>query len=158
IRLITDLLDFEKATSGRLQVDPKPVSVEQLLSEAVELLRPLALERSLDLNWKSDAPERKVQCEPERIQQVLSNLLGNAIKFTPPKGRIEVRAEDRSSEMLCSVSDTGPGIAAHDMKHLFERYWQAKKTHELGSGLGLPICKGIVEAHRGRIWAESVVG
>lgn len=157
-RLITDLLDFEKATSGRMQINPRPVSVDNLLAESVEFLKPLAQERSLDLTWKNESPEHKVQCEPERIQQVLSNLIGNAIKFTQPKGKIEVLSQVRGAEMVFSVRDNGPGIKAHDLPHLFERYWQAQKTQELGSGLGLPICKGIVEAHRGQIWAESILG
>jgi len=158
ILLITDLLDFSKVTSGKLEVVLKPVPVGQLISESVDFLKILALERSLDLNWETQSTDLEVQCELGRIQQVLSNLIGNAIKFTPPGGKINVKAEKLQNEMIFSVRDTGPGIHQQDIPHLFERYWQAKETKQFGSGLGLAICKGIIDAHHGRIWAESEFG
>jgi signal transduction histidine kinase len=90
---------------------------------------------------------------------VFGNLIGNAIKFTPKGGTIKVSAEPREGgETLFSVADTGPGIPLDDLPHVFDRYWQARKTARLGTGLGLSISKGIVEAHDGRIWAESAPG
>jgi signal transduction histidine kinase len=158
IRLITDLLDFSKMTSGKMQINPQAVSADHLLMDAMEYLNPLASERSLALEWRNESRGRKVQCEPERIQQVLSNLIGNAIKFTPPNGKIVITAKLVGPDLAFSVSDNGPGIPEEDISHLFERFWQAAKTKELGSGLGLPICKGIVDAHRGRIWVTSQLG
>ena len=90
--------------------------------------------------------------------QVFSNLIGNAIKFSPEGATITVRAEPLGDELKYSVADTGHGIPAEQLPHLFERFWQATKTAQLGTGLGLSIAKGIVEAHGGRIWAESQVG
>jgi signal transduction histidine kinase len=91
----------------------------------------------------------------ERIFRVLSNLLGNAVKFTPEGGTITLRATRRGDELMITVIDTGPGIAADHLPHVFERYWQARPASQAGAGLGLYIARGIVEAHGGRIWAES---
>jgi two-component system, chemotaxis family, sensor kinase Cph1 len=93
------------------------------------------------------------------VQQVLSNLVGNAIKFTPPGGSITVRAELAADGEVClAVADTGPGIPNEQLPHIFGRFWQGKRTDRRGVGLGLAIAKAIVEAHRGRIWVESQVG
>ena len=158
IRLITDLLDFSSATSGMMKVDARPVSVDSLLAEAIEFLRPLAIERSLNLNCVNAPPRLEVLCDSERVQQVLSNLIGNAIKFTQPTGSITVSTRVEDAYLVFSIQDNGPGISEVDLPHLFERYWRVAKTKELGSGLGLAIAKGIVEAHGGRIWAESKIG
>lgn len=91
----------------------------------------------------------------ERIQQALSNLIGNAIKFTPAGGTITVRAQTAPESVEVSISDTGRGISPDDLPRVFERYWQSDRTVRHGAGLGLPIAKGIVEAHGGRIWIES---
>jgi signal transduction histidine kinase len=99
-----------------------------------------------------------VQADTERILQVLWNLTGNAIKFTPKGGRVFVRAEEAGDEVLFSITDTGPGIAPEHIDRLFDPFWQDKRTARLGTGLGLPISRAIVEAHGGRIWAESTVG
>jgi signal transduction histidine kinase len=90
--------------------------------------------------------------------QVLSNLIGNSLKFTPPGGRIAVSATLRDDEVLFAIADTGPGIPHEHLSDIFSPYWQAKRTERLGAGLGLPIAKGIVEAHGGRIWVESEQG
>jgi signal transduction histidine kinase len=99
-----------------------------------------------------------VSADRERTLQVLSNLLGNAIKFTPEGGSIALRAEPADEFVQFSVSDTGPGIRAEDLAHIFERYWQATRTAALGTGLGLAIVKGIVEAHGGTIRVETRAG
>jgi signal transduction histidine kinase len=90
--------------------------------------------------------------------QVFENLIGNAIKFTPAGGRISVGAAQEDGEVRFWVSNTGEEIAAEDMSHLFDRFWQGNKTRRHGAGLGLPIAKGIVEAHHGRIWVRSSPG
>jgi signal transduction histidine kinase len=99
-----------------------------------------------------------VHADRHRIQQVLSNLIGNSLKFTPAGGIIAFSAERRDDHVLFMVSDTGPGIPSKHLTDIFSPYWQAKRTERLGAGLGLPIAKGIVESHRGKIWAESEPG
>jgi signal transduction histidine kinase len=99
-----------------------------------------------------------VLADAARVQQVLSNIVGNAVKFTPRDGRITVCAESIGGEVRFAVIDTGPGIPAEQLPHIFGRFWQAKTSDRRGIGLGLAIAKGIVEAHNGRIWVESHVG
>ena len=102
-----------------------------------------------------DVPE--VWADLDRLLQVFENLIGNAVKFTQAEAE-SVGAAPRKGEILFWVADTGPGIAAENLPHLFDRFWQAQKDRRRGAGLGLPIAKGIVEAHGGRIWVESMPG
>jgi PAS domain S-box-containing protein len=157
-RLISDLLDVASIDAGRMAVDPRPQSAASLLQEAIEMLQPVASDKSLRLEADPIQPSVGVQADKERILQVLSNLIGNAIKFTREGGSIQVRAESIDGMLRFSVIDTGHGISEEQLPHLFDRYWQAKKDGRLGIGLGLSIAKGIVDAHGGRIWAESTVG
>ncbi len=144
--------------NDRLAIEPRPVPVVTLLSEAVEMLRLLAAASSLDLVL--DAPDNlpSVLADPPRIQQVLSNLIGNAIKFTPQGGCITLSGFRNAEEVRVSVCDTGLGIPAEQLPHIFGQFWQGNHADHRGIGLGLTIAKGIVEAHRGRIWVESTVG
>jgi CheY-like chemotaxis protein len=102
--------------------------------------------------------ELNLDCDPYRIQQVLNNLIGNAIKFSDSGGSIHVRVEPRAGEVCFSVTDSGPGIPTPDLTHIFDRFTRASKSARRGTGLGLSIAKGIVEAHGGRVWAKSQVG
>jgi len=121
---------------------------------AVLIASPLAQAKRITLTLELiDVP--RLEADPERIFRVLSNLLGNAIKFTPDGGTITIRTERRDDNLSISVADTGPGIAPDHLPHVFERYWKAQSTSQPGSGLGLYIASGIVEAHGGKIWAES---
>lgn len=157
MRLVTDLLDASAIDRGRLTIDPRAEDSRALVHEAVELMRPLALARKLRLQAERVDP-LEVVCDRGRMLQVLSNLLGNAIKFCPEAAEITVRVE-RAQEGACfSVRDTGPGISGDDLPLVFQHYWQAKPSQGGGSGLGLFIARGIVEAHGGRIWAESTLG
>jgi signal transduction histidine kinase len=99
-----------------------------------------------------------VYCDRDRVLQILSNLIGNAFKFTPGTGAIAVRIERLDGEVRFTVSDNGSGIPEEQFAHIWERFWQGRKTSEGGVGLGLSIAKGLVEAHGGRIWGESKVG
>jgi signal transduction histidine kinase len=158
-RLIGDLLVVASVETGNLSVEKRRQSVGSLIGEAVEMVEVLASEKSLHL--EADLPQGDafdVFCDRDRILQVFTNLVGNAIKFTPVGGAVTVRAEKLGDEVWLSVTDTGPGVPAEDLPHVFDRFWQAKKTARLGTGLGLSIAKGIVEAHGGRIWVESKVG
>ena len=155
--LIEDLLDLARIEAQRFALHLQSVESRVLLDEALLAASPLAEAKRITLAVELiDSP--RLEADPERIFRVLSNLLGNAIKFTPEGGTITVRAEPRGDELLITVIDTGPGIAADHLPHVFERYWKARPASQAGAGLGLYIAKGIVEAHGGRIWAESSAG
>jgi signal transduction histidine kinase len=142
-------------------VDPNPVNSSSLVQEAIESAAPLAGAAGLRVNRELDDPAPDVMCDRDRVLQVLANLIGNAIKFTPRGGEIAVGARRESTEQREArfwIKDTGPGIPPENIPHVFDRYWQAKSTAKLGTGLGLSIAKGIVEAHGGRIWVESEYG
>ena len=156
-RMIQDLLDVKRMESGRLTIDAKPESATSLINDTVDMLRPLAAGSTIRLETSIDEGLPPVLADSARIQQVLSNLVGNAVKFTPRSGRITVCAERIGEEVRFGVIDTGPGIPAEQLPHIFGRFWQAR-TDRRGIGLGLAIAKGIVEAHNGRIWVESHVG
>jgi PAS domain S-box-containing protein len=157
-RLISDLLDAKRIESGGLNVDPRAEEVTTVVGDAVEMLRPLATSSSLQLDAAVPDGLPRVMVDPARVQQVLSNLIGNAIKFTPAGGSISVRAELAEDGVCLAVVDTGPGIPTEQLPHIFSHFWQGKRTDRRGVGLGLAIAKAIVEAHQGRIWVESQVG
>ena len=152
--LIHDLLDLAKIEAGRFSLRRQPEDVRDMMEEALLILRPLADAKRITVEDEI-LGSNAVSADRERIYQVLSNLIGNAVKFTPEDGRIRVRVEPQESLILITVSDTGPGLRPEQLPHLFDRYWQARDGARDGSGLGLFIAKGIVEAHGGRIWAES---
>ena len=155
--LITDLLDAAKIEAGQFSVRPRPEPIDEIISDALVTTQPLAEAKQLAL--QTDIRDHgMVLVDRERAFQLLSNLIGNAIKFTPEKGAVSVTAERSGDAVLFSVADTGPGISGEDLDHIFDRYWHAPTERFGGSGLGLSIAKGIVEAHGGRIWAESLAG
>lgn len=157
-RLVDDLLDIAKIESGQLSVDRVRHDANDVMHEAVEMLEPIAAEKSLHLEKSTCEPNCVVECDRERISQVLINLIGNAIKFTAEGGKIRVGSERLAHAIRYFVKDTGPGIPKESLPHIFDRYWQAQKTTRHGLGLGLAIAKGIVEAHGGKIWAVSRLG
>ena len=157
-RLIQDLLDIRRTESGTLSIEVRDESVAALINEAMEMLQPLATAASLELRSEIDEKVTTVSADTARLLQVLSNLVGNAIKFTPRGGVITVRIEPLGDEVRFAVRDTGPGIAPDQVPHIFGRFWQANRKDRRGIGLGLAIAKGIVEVHGGRIWVESTLG
>ncbi|MFL5593626.1 MAG: PAS domain S-box protein [Gemmatimonadaceae bacterium] len=157
-RMIQDLLDVKRMESGRLTIDLRPEAPGSLINDTIDMLRPLAAGTGIRLDTALDDDLPCVVADAARIQQVLSNLVGNAVKFTPRNGRITVSAERIDGEVRFAVIDTGPGIPAEQVPHIFGRFWQARTSDRRGIGLGLAIAKGIVEAHNGRIWVESHVG
>ncbi len=159
-RLIEDLLDVTRLEGGkRLPIQPAAVEPAELLHETDEIFRAQASVASVTIDYDIDDTLPAVFADRHRVMQVLTNLIGNSMKFTPPGGRIDVRAKLAGSDtVLFSISDTGPGIPKENLGDIFSPYWQAKRAERLGAGLGLPIAKGIVEAHGGRIWVESEPG
>jgi PAS domain S-box-containing protein len=154
-RLIQDLLDVAVMESGQLTIKRARLSARELIVGAVDMQRPLASSSSLELRVDSDRDVPDVWGDRDRLLQVFENLIGNAIKFTKAGGCITVGATSRDHEVIFRVADTGSGIAPENLSHVFDRFWQATSANRQGAGLGLPITKGIVEAHGGRIWVES---
>ncbi|KAF1007175.1 MAG: Phytochrome-like protein cph1 [Pseudomonas fluorescens] len=155
--LLEDLLDTSKIEAGRYTVKPVPLDVSQIFEEAYSLLAPLAMAKGIDLSFNAE-PGLQIQADPERLFQVLSNLIGNAIKFTPRQGNIGISAMTNGEEIVFSVRDSGEGIAPEQLPHVFDRYWTQTENNPTGSGLGLYITQGIVQAHGGRIEAQSELG
>jgi signal transduction histidine kinase len=124
----------------------------------VEMLQPIAREKSITLSLVADDDLPLVRADPARVLQVFSNLVGNAIKFTPSGGSIALCAVRGDGNVKCSVTDNGPGIPEAQIPRLFGKFWQAKRGDSGGVGLGLAIARGIVEAHGGSITVESEVG
>jgi len=157
-RLIRDLLDVSAIEAGRLSVERQPAALASIVSTAVGMVSGEAEQHSIDLRVDLPAELPVVSVDASRIVQVITNLLGNAIKFTAPGGTITVRAASGPAPVVVSVEDTGIGIDRDALPRVFDRFWQARPTPRRGSGLGLAIARGIVEAHGGRIWAESEPG
>jgi two-component system sensor histidine kinase/response regulator len=157
-RVIADLLDMASIRNGRIEVVMQPEVAAQLISEAIAVHEPMAQQKGIRLLASCDVPTQVVSCDRERILQVFSNLLGNAIKFCRHGDRIEVVVRRVDDHVQASVSDTGPGIASEDLPMVFDAYWSGASNRRVGTGLGLYITKRIVEAHDGRIWIESEMG
>jgi PAS domain S-box-containing protein len=157
-RLIQDLLDVAALEAGRLRMEPFALAPAPLLHEAAQGFEAQAAAAGLRLAVDAAPGLPTVLGDPDRILQVLGNLLGNAIKFTPTGGRVALRASALRDGVELSVSDTGPGIGPDQLARVFDRFWQAKSARRAGAGLGLAIAKGIVEAHGGRIRADSEPG
>ena len=156
--LIRDLLDVNRLDAGRLSIAPVAVDPSSLLTESLQTLRPLVQEKGILLDLQIESGLPKVMADRERIQQTLSNLVGNAIKFSASESKIVVLARKDSDGVVISVLDRGKGIPTEQLPRVFDRYWQSSRTDRQGAGLGLAIAKGIVEAHGGRIWLESKPG
>lgn len=154
-RLIQDLLDVARIESGGLAMDLHRVEVGPLVVEACDLHLAAAAEKSVRLERELAEQLPELHADSDRLLQVFSNLIGNAIKFTDARGKVTVRAEAADGVVRFSIADTGPGIKEEDLPKVFDAHWQASGTAHLGSGLGLAIAQGIVEAHAGRIWVES---
>jgi signal transduction histidine kinase len=157
-RLVHDLLDVAAIEAGQLPVTKSPLSADALVTDALELLRPLAAAKGIALVGDVPPGLPTVAADRERVLQVFSNLGGNAVKFTARDGRVEIRATGRDRAVEFVVRDTGSGIRPEDLPHVFERFWQARKRERAGVGLGLAIVKGIIEAHGGEIHVDSEPG
>jgi signal transduction histidine kinase len=155
-RLITDLLDMAKIDAGRLALQKHPEPSRALVEGALRILEPLASAKQITIEKDlTEAPP--VNADRDRIFYVLSNIIGNAIKFTPERGTITLRTESRRGELVIIIDDSGPGIPSDELPHMFDRYRRGRASHD-GTGLGLYIAKGIVLAHGGSIWAGTAAG
>ena len=156
--MIQDLLDVARMDHGVMPVEPAAVDAGELLAEAVHTLRPLADAHELRFDFQPPPEGTGVLADGPRILQVVSNLVGNATKFTPAGGTITLACQPDGDDLRVSVSDTGPGIEPEQLPHIFGAFWQARHADRRGIGLGLSIAQGIVHAHGGRIWVESEPG
>ncbi len=156
--LLRDLLDVTSLEGGGFSLELQPRNVDAVLTEAVESVQPIAASKSIDITAEAAEPGLQISCDPARLSQVFSNLLGNAAKFTPAGGSIRIQASRHGVVCRVTVTDTGPGIDPEQLPHVFDRFWQGRHQSREGAGLGLAIAKGIVEAHGGKIEVQSALG
>jgi signal transduction histidine kinase len=158
LALIDDLLDLASIEAGRLSMSTADENAAELVRAAIEMLQPMAVQKGATLRWADGEVLPRVKADRSRVQQVLSNLIGNALKFIRTGGAVTVSARPTEDEVVFEVTDDGPGIPAEHLPRLFERFWKAPGDARAGTGLGLYIVKGIVTAHGGRVSVESEVG
>jgi signal transduction histidine kinase len=156
--IIRSLLDVASVEAGQFSIKPAPHRVEGLLQETADLFGTVAASKAIGFDLDVSDPDLAIHADRDRVLQVLSNLVGNAIKFTPRGGHVSLTVEGGEKLVRFSVADTGPGIDAQYGRRIFERFWKLEQIGSKGTGLGLFIAKQIVEAHQGRIWVESHPG
>jgi signal transduction histidine kinase len=157
-RLIGDLVDVASIDAGKLAVHLARGDARPLLQEALETFTLSASKKGISLELGEVEPALPADFDHDRLLQVLANLVGNALKFTPAGGAIVLRGAIVGEELQLTVTDNGAGIPAHLLESVFERFWQVGKNDKRGLGLGLHISRCIVDAHGGKIWAESTLG
>ena len=158
-QMVTELLELSRIESGRLSLDLRPVAARDLLDSASRRMRLQAERAGLQLRVETAEGLPRVQMDVQRLEQVLVNLIHNAVKFTRPGGEILLMAEAGPGEVRFAVRDTGIGIPAEDVPRIFERFYRVDRSRTgSGTGLGLSIARHIVEVHKGRIWVESIEG
>lgn len=159
LHLVGDLLDLSKMEAGSMQIDWSTLKVADLERMAREIFEPQAVHRKIHFHVRAGFDLPEICCDTHRVFQVLSNLIGNALKYTPKEGQITLEVRSMNEDWIeISVEDNGPGIDPEHLPHLFERYWQPRESAKKGAGLGLFIAKWVVEAHGGEIHVDSQVG
>jgi signal transduction histidine kinase len=162
LTLINDVLDLSKVEAGRMDLQLDVVSLPNVLEAVQSTVRPLAAKKFIDLRFDGSALPESMSIDAGRIKQVLLNLVGNAIKFTPDHGAVRIKAAAENGAVLVEVADTGPGIPLDEQGRIFEEFQRARavagEEKVEGSGLGLALAKKFVEMHGGRIWVESEAG
>ncbi|HZO15378.1 MAG TPA: ATP-binding protein, partial [Polyangiaceae bacterium] len=157
-RLIDDLIDFASIQSNRLSIQRAPHDARRLMEDARSAFETIAADKGLHFECHIVDELPHVNCDRDRVLQIFSNFIGNAIKHTPSGGNITIGAAEGLGTVHFWVTDSGPGIAGEELPHIFDRYWKGTRASREGSGLGLAIAKGLVSAHGGHIWVESQVG
>jgi signal transduction histidine kinase len=160
IHLVSDLFDFTKIEGRKIEWSFDQVNLSVLIEEVLEIISPLSMDKNISINYKHPG-DVLVEIDLERIEQVLVNLVENAVKFSAPQTEIQVNIEEDPTHVTVSVKDRGIGIAEENLKTIFDKFStvpSAGIAKPEGTGLGLAICKAIIEAHDGKIWAESVNG
>lgn len=157
-RLIGDLLDTVRMHAGKFTLDLEDVAVATIFRQAEETFRPLAEKQAIYFEAVPPDDGVAVRADPFRVSQIVGNIVGNAIKFTPEHGSVTIRAAANGNHVAIHITDSGPGIPPTDIEHLFDDFWQARRNDHRGVGLGLAIAKGVVEAHGGMIWCDSAPG
>lgn len=160
---LDELLDYARLEVGRFKLNLEPVDLNTAIPEILAFFQPIAEREGLTLDLDFDFPEQlpEIWVDPDRLRQILNNLVSNAIKYTPPGGRVTVRVRVTEGHLLLEVSDTGIGLTAEDRAHLFEKFFRSPRSEvqsEQGSGIGLSLVKGVIEAHGGHIEAEGEPG
>jgi len=158
---VSDILDLARIEAGRLELRREPFDLVGALRGAMDRLRRLAEDRGIALTLQAAEGLPQVLADGVRMDQVFTNLLGNALKFTPRGGQITVTARQQGADLLMEIRDSGKGIPPEHLDRIFDRFYRVPLPdgeRVEGTGLGLSICKAIVEEHGGRIWVESVMG
>ena len=157
LTLLNDLLDLAKLESGKIAFKFRPANLNSLIDIVREEYNSLALEHNLTIRCEHLEANEKITLDTDKIRQVLRNLLSNAIKFSPEGGTIDVISFKKADSIVISVRDQGAGIPENELENIFDKFVQSSKnkTSANGTGLGLPICREIIAAHKGRIWAEN---
>lgn len=158
LRLIGDILDMERIVEGKINLQIKPFRIDNLIREAVESHAYVASAKRITLKASEGLFDGTINGDSDRVAQILSNLIGNALKFTPDGGSIKISAEEIENEIKISVEDTGPGIPENQKNRIFERFAQIGNKSRSGLGLGLYISKTLVESHQGKLWVTSSTG
>jgi len=156
--IIEALLDVSKIESAKMKLDIRLVNMSELIKNTVSDFKYMAEQKGILLDYEVSQGKVDISCDPDKTRQVLVNLISNALKFTPREGRVKVICKEEEDEVIVSVEDTGMGVSEENIPNLFDRFTQFGRKPgpgEKGTGLGLAISKGIVELHKGRIWAES---
>ena len=161
VRLIDDLLDTARIISGKLRLDAQPVDLSRAILAAIDVVQPTAAAKKVTIQYESGTEPRTMRGDPDRLQQIVWNLLANAVKFTPPGGRVTVSVAQSASELTLTVADNGEGIAPEFLPLVFERFRQADPSatrRHSGLGIGLSLVRQLVELHGGRIAVASDIG
>ena len=153
-----DLLDVASIEAGRLAMAPGRLDPCQIAIDATELALPVAESKQIDLRLSPRDDLPPIVGDADRLRQALGNLIGNAIKFTPPGGKIDLACEHLDGEVIFSVRDEGPGVQPEHVERIFDSFWKSREGNPGGAGLGLSIVRGIAEAHGGRVWFEAGEG
>lgn len=157
-RLVRDLENLSRAEAGQIKLELQDFYLQKLIDQVVQKLKPQFSEKQINLNIEFPVPGPRVHADWERIQQVLINLLGNALQYTPPHGSVRISSEINGDKVICSIEDNGIGLTGIDISHIFERFYRVDKSRSRtsgGSGIGLTIAHHIIEAHGGSLRAES---